>query len=101
MQALLELGARKFGIISLPSIGCCPSHRLYNPNGGCLEELNDHARVFHTIIESLLFRLSKEYQGMKYSLGNAYEMTINVIDNPLPFSKHAISFHLQNIFAFN
>lgn len=48
MQALLELGARKFGIISVPSIGCCPSHRLYNPNGGCLEELNDHARAFHT-----------------------------------------------------
>ncbi|KAG7975698.1 hypothetical protein I3843_06G112500 [Carya illinoinensis] len=82
LKALLELGARKFGIISFPSIGCCPSQRLYSPNGDCLEELNDHARDF----QSILCRLSEEYQGMKYSLGNAYEMTINVIDNPLPFN---------------
>lgn len=95
MQALLELGARKFGIISVPSIGCCPSQRLNSTNGGCLEELNEHARAFHTKIESILCRLSEEYQGMKYSLGNAYEMTINVIDNPLLFSKlAAISLHM-------
>ncbi|KAG6709168.1 hypothetical protein I3842_06G118500 [Carya illinoinensis] len=82
LKVLLELGARKFGIISVPSIGCCPSQRLYSPNGDCLEELNDHARDF----QSILCRLSEEYQGMKYSIGNAYEMTINVIDNPLPFN---------------
>ncbi|KAF5443738.1 hypothetical protein F2P56_036273 [Juglans regia] len=86
LKALLELGARKFGIISVPSIGCCPSQRLNSPNGGCLEELNDHARAFHTKIKSILCRLNEEYQGMKYSLGNAYEMTINVIDNPLPYN---------------
>ncbi|XP_042983353.1 GDSL esterase/lipase LTL1-like [Carya illinoinensis] len=86
LKVLLELGARKFGIISVLSIGCCPSQRLYSPNGDCLEELNDHARAFHTKIKSILCRLSEEYQGLKYSLGNAYEITINVIDNPLPFN---------------
>ncbi|KAG7975696.1 hypothetical protein I3843_06G112300 [Carya illinoinensis] len=80
LKVLLELGARKFGIISVLPIGCCPSQRLYSPNGDCLEELNDHARAFHTKIESILCRLSEEYQGLKYSLGNAYEITINSRD---------------------
>jgi hypothetical protein len=55
--------------------------------GGCLEELNDHARAFHAMLASLLSKLSSQYEGMKYSLGNAYEMTINVIENTLLFSK--------------
>lgn len=89
---LLTLGARKFGIISVPPIGCCPSQRIYNTTGGCLEELNEHARAFYATMEALLCKLSSEYKDMKYSLGNTYEMTINVIQNPLPFSKLLINF---------
>ena len=86
-QTLFNLGARKFGIISVPPIGCCPSVRTSDPLDGCLEEMNDYATFFYTTIEALLQRLSSEYQGMKYSLGNAYEMTMNVINNPIAFSK--------------
>ena len=86
LQALLNLGARKFGIISVAPVGCCPSQRISNATGGCLEDLNDHARAFHAVLASLLLKLSSQYGGMKYSLGNAYEMTINVIENPLLFS---------------
>ncbi|KAK9987628.1 hypothetical protein SO802_027867 [Lithocarpus litseifolius] len=58
LKDLLNLGARKFGIISVPPIGCCPSHRIYNATGGCLEELNDQARAFHATVDSLLCNLS-------------------------------------------
>ncbi|KAF3434800.1 hypothetical protein FNV43_RR21886 [Rhamnella rubrinervis] len=85
IKSLLNLGARKFGIISVAPIGCCPSQRVFNVSGGCLEELNELAREFHPILDSMLWHLSLEHEGMKYSLGNAYEMTINVIDNPLAF----------------
>lgn len=54
-----------------------------------MEDLNRLARDFHPILDAILWKLSSEYEGMKYSLGNAYEMTINVINNPLPFSKHS------------
>ena len=57
-QDLLDLGARKFGIISVRPIGCCPSHRIYNATGECLEELNDQARAFHATVDSLLRNLS-------------------------------------------
>lgn len=87
MQTLLNLGARKLGIISIAPIGCCPAQRLFNATGGCIEELNDHAKAFHSKLDVLMNKLSAEFQGLKYSLGNAFEMTINVIQNPLAFSK--------------
>ncbi|KAK4562075.1 hypothetical protein RGQ29_004799 [Quercus rubra] len=74
LKDLLNIGARKFGIISVPPIGCCPSHRIYNATGGCLEEWNDQARAFHAT-------------GMKYSLGNTFEMTLSVIEDPLSFMR--------------
>ncbi|KAA8546148.1 hypothetical protein F0562_020958 [Nyssa sinensis] len=85
IKNLFNLGARKFGIISIPPIGCCPSQRVFNATGGCLEDMNNFARAFHSALNTLLSNLSSELQGMKYSLGNAYEMTINIIENPLPF----------------
>lgn len=87
VQALISHGARKVGIISVPPVGCCPSQRVLNATGGCLEDLNDLARAFNATIGALMIQLSSQYKGIKYSLGNTYEMTINVIENPSLFSK--------------
>ncbi|CAN6685203.1 unnamed protein product [Malus baccata var. baccata] len=86
LKGLIHLGARKFGIISIAPIGCCPSQRVYNASGGCLEDLNDLAVAFHSRLDALMSKLSSEYKDVKYALGNAFEMTINVIRNPLPFN---------------
>ncbi|XP_048336970.2 GDSL esterase/lipase At4g16230 [Ziziphus jujuba] len=86
LRGLLNLGARKFGVIGIPPLGCCPSQRVFNITSGCLEELNDLARAFHPILDAILWKLSSKYEGMNYSLGNSYEMTINVIDHPLQFN---------------
>ncbi|KAM7470962.1 hypothetical protein LguiA_009145 [Lonicera macranthoides] len=86
IKALYDLGARKFGIISVPPIGCCPSQRVFNATGGCLDVLNDFAISFHSALDTLLYNISSELHEFKYSLGNTYEMTINVIQNPAPFN---------------
>ncbi|KAM1137093.1 hypothetical protein ACFX2B_034731 [Malus domestica] len=86
LKGLIDLGARKFGIISVAPIGCCPSQRVYNASGGCLEDLNDLAVAFHSRLDALMSKLSSECKDVKYALGNAFEMTINVIRNPLPFN---------------
>nr|CAN75127.1 hypothetical protein VITISV_042428 [Vitis vinifera] len=83
---LFELGARKFAIVGVPPIGCCPLSRLADINDHCHKEMNEYARDFQTILSALLQKLSSEYGGMKYSLGNAYEMTMNVIDDPPAFN---------------
>ncbi|XP_050365488.1 GDSL esterase/lipase At5g37690-like [Argentina anserina] len=86
LKTLYDLGARKFGIISVAPIGCCPSQKIFNATEGCLEELNEYAIAFHLKLEALLCKLSTEYEDFMYSLGNSYEMTINVIQNPLLFN---------------
>ncbi|XP_027088781.1 GDSL esterase/lipase At5g55050-like [Coffea arabica] len=85
IKTLYSLGARKFGIISVPPIGCCPTIRLLDAEGKCSEALNGLARAFYSALETLLYGIGSELEDMKYSLGNAYLMTINVIDNPQPF----------------
>ncbi|PWA84402.1 Lipase, GDSL [Artemisia annua] len=86
IKALYNLGARKFGIISVAPIGCCPSQRIHNATGGCLEIENTFAQAFYSSLDALLKKLSCELSGMKYALGNSYEMTINVINHPQLFN---------------
>lgn len=88
MQDLYELGGRKFGIIGIPMIGCCPSQRARNDTGACYEELNDVAQIFHNAMELVLRELQIKYPEFKYALGNSYEMVASVYENPMPFSKY-------------
>ncbi|GJW16226.1 lysine histidine transporter-like 8 protein [Tanacetum coccineum] len=78
--------ARKFGIISVAPIGCCPSQRIHNTTGGCLEIENTFAHAFYSSLDALLKKLTYKLSGMKYALGNSYEMTINVINHPQLFN---------------
>ncbi|KAH6768663.1 hypothetical protein C2S51_013999 [Perilla frutescens var. frutescens] len=86
IMKLYKLGARKFGIISVPPVGCCPSQRLVQKLlfgvDGCFAVENDFALTFHSALDSLLRHLSSQLPDFKYSLGNGYRMTIDVINNP-------------------
>ncbi|XP_024989362.1 GDSL esterase/lipase At1g71250-like [Cynara cardunculus var. scolymus] len=86
INALYNLGARKFGIIGVPPIGCCPSQRIHNGTGGCLEIENTFARAFHSALDALMKQLASKLPEMKYALGNSYEMTINVINQAQLFN---------------
>ncbi|XP_021819542.1 GDSL esterase/lipase At4g16230-like [Prunus avium] len=85
LEGLYKLGARKFGIISVAPIGCCPHARVSNTSGVCREELNKLAQSFFISLKDLLGKMSSKLKGMKYSLGNAYEMTMSIIEDPLAF----------------
>lgn len=70
LKSLYNLGARKFGIIGVPPVGCCPSQRIHNITRGCFEIENTFALAFHSSLDTLLKKLSCKLSGMKYSLGN-------------------------------
>ncbi|CAL5402330.1 unnamed protein product [Camellia sinensis] len=70
LQTLYNFGAKKFGIIGVLPIGCCPAQRRYNATRGCQERLNDFARAFHFALDTLMRKISTELPEMKYSLGN-------------------------------
>ncbi|KAK6121527.1 hypothetical protein DH2020_044733 [Rehmannia glutinosa] len=85
IKNLYRLGARKFGIINVPAVGCCPSQRLVqkqiNGTDDCYEAMNDFALAFDSALDSLLRNISLKLPGIKYSLGNAHQMTLDVITN--------------------
>lgn len=79
MQLLYKLGAKKFGIISVAPIGCCPTERSHNKNYTCTPELNLYARRFYHVLAKHLHCLSLEMKDMKYSLGNTYSMVKDIL----------------------
>ncbi|KAG5062146.1 hypothetical protein JHK85_003329 [Glycine max] len=84
IKKLYELGARKFGIISVATVGCCPAVSSLN-GGKCVEPLNDFAVAFYLATQALLQKLSSELKGFKYSLGNSFEMTSTLLKSPSSF----------------
>ncbi|KAK3018049.1 hypothetical protein RJ639_005174 [Escallonia herrerae] len=84
LENLHKLGAKKFGIIGVPPIGCCPFVRAnYSATGDCVDDLNAIARAFYDSTDALLRQFSSDFKEVKYSLGNTYLMTTSLIDNPI------------------
>lgn len=96
-QALYKLGARKFGIISVAPVGCCPYSRLIQLNktgiNDCFHPMNDIAYSFHLALDGLLVNMSSQMQGMKYSLGNTFNMTLDAINAPCKTSSSNLDHH--------
>ncbi|CAI9769781.1 unnamed protein product [Fraxinus pennsylvanica] len=94
IEALYNLGARKFGIISVAKVGCCPANRLAYKNmtgkEGCFEAMNNVALAFQSALNTLLYNISSQLPEMKYSLGYAYNMTNDVINHPHDFKFHNV-----------
>ncbi|KAL6011832.1 hypothetical protein ACLOJK_002298 [Asimina triloba] len=82
LQRLHQLGARKFAIMSVPEIGCCPYERSLNPAvGECFQDLNELAYDFHQATAAMLEELKSEMDGMSYSLGNTREIMLEIVRN--------------------
>jgi hypothetical protein len=85
-QSLLNLGARKFGILSVPPVGCVPILRGTTSDGQCINELNVIAQFFFVSLNGVLQDLNAEFPDMKYSLGNTFAIIDSMTVNP-PFRK--------------
>ncbi|GJU77593.1 GDSL esterase/lipase-like protein [Tanacetum coccineum] len=85
LKNLYNLGARKFGILSVPAIGCCPMARSFSLTGDCNETANNLAVASYAAFESLLKNMSSTLDGFKYSFGNTYNMTMSIISEPIVF----------------
>uniref|UniRef100_J3L917 GDSL esterase/lipase n=1 Tax=Oryza brachyantha TaxID=4533 RepID=J3L917_ORYBR len=82
VKTLYNLGARKFAVINVPYLGCCPYLRSQSPTGECMEPLNQLAKRLNSEIQDLFRDLSSEMQGMKYSIASSYEVISSLIKNP-------------------
>ncbi|KAK3151987.1 hypothetical protein QOZ80_2BG0152920 [Eleusine coracana subsp. coracana] len=82
VKTLYNLGARKFAVIDVPLIGCCPYWRSQNLTGECIEPLNQLAKSLNDGIRDLFTNLRSEMQRMKYSIASSYELVSSLIENP-------------------
>lgn len=89
---MLQLGAKRFGIVGVGPIGCCPIIRIQSANEECPKTMNVLAKRFNLGLKAVMKKLSlKGAKPIKYSIANSYEMTLNVLNNPLSYSKHTFS----------
>ncbi|KAK7360277.1 hypothetical protein VNO77_02260 [Canavalia gladiata] len=82
LKNLINLGARKFGILSVPPIGCVPVlSAIANPKTHCLDQLNTLARFFYEEVVFMLKNLKSECPDIQYSLGDSLNITNSMVDN--------------------
>ncbi|WVZ74265.1 hypothetical protein U9M48_022472 [Paspalum notatum var. saurae] len=82
VKALYVLGARKFGVIDVPPIGCCPYPRSLHPLGACIDVLNELALAFNKGVKAAMRGLSASFPGLRYSVGSTHAMVQSIIKHP-------------------
>ncbi|CAN6563437.1 unnamed protein product [Malus baccata var. baccata] len=85
LRNLIDLGAKRFGIISVPPVGCVPLVLNSTQDGSCSKPMNQYAILFYKALQGVLLKLSAECQEMKYALADAYTMTTLIIKDPKQF----------------
>ncbi|KAE8794376.1 GDSL esterase/lipase [Hordeum vulgare] len=85
LQELYAAGARKFSIVSPSLVGCCPSQRaaaLTHHNGldelHCFGAANNLSRQLYPLLASTLQGLSRDLDGMHYSISDSTGMAETV-----------------------
>lgn len=84
VQTLYQLGARRFGIVDVPPIGCVPAVRVTSPNGetACVEAANALARGFNDALGKVMAKLAAALPGMRYSVGSSYNLISFITAHP-------------------
>ncbi|KAE8655010.1 UPF0548 protein [Hibiscus syriacus] len=96
LKTLYELGARTFGILTVPPIGCTPFARavfstpIYHKDS-CFLPAQQFALAFYTEAVALLEKFSSQVQDIQYSLANTYLMTDTMMEDMFAFGFKDIS----------
>ncbi|GMI86322.1 CUTIN SYNTHASE2 [Hibiscus trionum] len=86
IKTLYELGARMFGILTVPPIGCTPFARaVFTGNNSCFEPAQEFAQDFSLNMAILLDNFSSQVQDIKYSLANTFLTTSFLMGDMLAF----------------
>nr|AFK33602.1 unknown [Medicago truncatula] len=81
LQRLYNNGARKFEIIGVSTIGCCPSLRLKNKTE-CFSEANLMSMKYNEVLQSMLKELKLVNKDLSYSYFDTYAALQDLIQNP-------------------
>ncbi|XP_043690624.1 GDSL esterase/lipase At5g55050 [Telopea speciosissima] len=85
LKRIYNLGGRKFAMIGVGAIGCCPSQRNQNKSEECNEEANYWTHTYNEGIKTLLKGMKSDYNDINYSFFDTYAMLLNFIRDPATY----------------
>ncbi|CAK8565596.1 unnamed protein product [Lathyrus sativus] len=81
LQRLYDNGARKFEIIGLSPIGCCPINRVKNKTE-CYSEANLMSMKYNELLQIMLKELKLQNKNLSYSYFDTYAAIQDLTQNP-------------------
>ncbi|PON62695.1 Lipase [Parasponia andersonii] len=85
LRSLHAYGARKFVVIGVGSIGCCPAERGKSLSEDCFQEMNDWAIKYNDGLKSTLQELNSELQNFNYSYFETYTVLQKLVQQPASY----------------
>lgn len=92
MQRLYELGARRVFVTSTGPLGCVPAELAMtgSRNGECAPRLQQAAKIYNPELLRMLKELNGEIGSDVFISANAFQMNMDLINNPKKFGSISI-----------
>ena len=84
VKNMYGLGARKFGVTSLPPLGCLPAARTlfgYHESG-CVSRINTDAQQFNKKVSSAATNLQKQLPDLKIVIFDIFKPIYDLVQSP-------------------
>ncbi|XP_022724492.1 GDSL esterase/lipase At4g16230-like [Durio zibethinus] len=82
LTGLYDLDARKIIVTNAPMVGCTPFERdLHSSGDGCVDFLNELAKLYNIRLKSLLRELTTNLSGSTFVYLDTYAMSENILQN--------------------
>jgi phospholipase/lecithinase/hemolysin len=89
VQELIQLGARKIGIVGIPPIGCVPSLRTLQGgySRGCASNQNLVAQIYNSRLVKEVEKIKKSHQNINLIYIDIYGFLFDMIEEPTKYGK--------------
>lgn len=85
LKRIYDLGGRKFAMIGIGAVGCCPSQRDKNKTEACNEEANFWASKYNQGLQSVLQEYKTELKDFQYTYFDTYNVLLSLIQQPATY----------------
>ncbi|KAL3508471.1 hypothetical protein ACH5RR_027872 [Cinchona calisaya] len=85
LKQIHSLGARKFVVSGIPTLGCCPGQRHDSSTEECNHATNDLAIKYNQQLASMLAGLKSDINDFNYSYFDSYTTMYDIIQNPATY----------------
>ncbi|KAJ8427864.1 hypothetical protein Cgig2_015606 [Carnegiea gigantea] len=85
LKSIYDLGGRKFAMIGIGAVGCCPSQRDKNKTETCNEAANFWASKYNQGLQSVLQEYTAQLKDFQYTYFDTYNVLLNLIQQPAAY----------------